>query len=223
MTNPATWALHLVTHNVGWKLLSLVIAMAIWMLVASEPELSTFATARIEFRNLPDNLELSSEPITSVLLELRGPADRLGGLGDGSQHPAVFLDMSGVAAGERTFAIGPDNVRLPRGVRVVRVTPSEVRFKFEQPLTHRVPVRVRFANEGRNGYHVTGLTVQPAGLEIAGPQSRVERVHAVETDPVDVGLATGATEVRVNAYVDDPFVSFQSSSQVTVSFTMTKQ
>jgi YbbR domain-containing protein len=108
-------------------------------------------------------------------------------------------------------------------VRVVRVTPSEVRFKFEQPLTHRVPVRVRFANEGRNGYHVTGLTVQPAGLEIAGPQSRVERVHAVETDPVDVGLATGATEVRVNAYVDDPFVSFQSSSQVTVSFTMTKQ
>jgi len=223
MTNPATLLLRLVTHNVGWKLLSLVIALAIWALVASEPELSTFATARIDFQNLPDNLELSSTPVTSILLELRGPSNQLGGLGDGSQHPAVILDMAGVAPGERTFAIGPGDVRLPRGVRVVRVTPSEARFKFERPLVRAVPVRVRYANEGRNGYRVSGTTVEPAELQIAGPQSRVARVVSVETDPVDVGSATGTIEVRVNAYVDDSFVRFQAPPQVTVSFTMKKQ
>jgi len=221
MTNPASWLLRLVTHNVGWKLMSLVVALAIWMLVASEPELSTFATARIEFQNLSDNLELSSTPVTSILLELRGPSNQLGGLGD-SQQPAVILDMTGVMQGERTFAIGPSDVRMPRGVRVVRATPSEVRYRFEKSLVRAVPVRVRFANEGRNGYHVTGATVLPAELEIAGPQSRVARVASVDTDPVDVGSATGPKEVRVNADVQDSFVRFQSSPQVTVSFTMRK-
>jgi hypothetical protein len=222
MTNPATWVLRVVTNNIGWKLLSLAIALAIWMLVASEPELSTFATTRIEFQNLPNNLELSSTPVTSILLELRGPSSQLSGLGDDSGHTAVILDMAGVTPGERTFTIGPGEVRVPRGVRVVRTTPSEVRFRFERSLVRAIPVKVRFANEGHNGYRVSGVTVEPAELEIAGPQSRVARVTSVETDPVDVGSAIGFLRVRVNTDVEDPFVRFQSSPQVTVSFTVTK-
>ena len=41
-------------HNFGWKLLSLGIAVVIWAVVASEPELSTFATAPVEYKNLPE-------------------------------------------------------------------------------------------------------------------------------------------------------------------------
>src|SRR5215469_13031556 len=110
MKRTLKWMLRLVTHNWSWKLLSLAIATAIWILVASEPELSTFATARIEFKNLPPNLELDSTPDTSILLELRGPSGELGGLGDGTRHPAVILDMTGMTAGEHTFAVGPANV-----------------------------------------------------------------------------------------------------------------
>jgi hypothetical protein len=223
MKNPAAWALRLVIHNLGWKLLSLLIALAIWALVASEPELSTFATARIDFQNLPDNLELGSPPITSIVLELRGPADELGGLGDSGQHPSIILDMAGTTPGEHTYPISPGNVRVPRGVRVERITPSEARFRFERSLQRMVPVSVNFVNQGRNDYRVSQVSVEPPQLEIAGPQGHVERVRSVQTDPVDVTSATGATSVRVNAYVDDSFVRFQSSPQVTVNFTMVKQ
>ena len=41
------WILRLVFHNFGWKLLSLAVAVVLWALVASEPELSTFATVRL--------------------------------------------------------------------------------------------------------------------------------------------------------------------------------
>ena len=66
-------ALRWVTDNFLWKVLALAAAVAIWMLVASEPELSTFATVRLEFKNLPEDLEISSEPVSTVSLELRGP------------------------------------------------------------------------------------------------------------------------------------------------------
>jgi len=222
MSNPARFLLSLLTHNFGWKLASLAIAFAIWILVASEPELSTFATARIEFKNLPKNLELSTEPVTSILLELRGPSGELSGLGDGTRRPAVVLDMSGMTPGEHTVAISTANVNIPRAVRIMRATPSEVRFDFDRPLEKTVPVHVRFAGEGKNGYSVTSLSVDPPDLRIIGPAHRVSAVRAVVTDPVDVSTATGFMKVAVNAYVQDPFVRFESSPQVTVSFSMRK-
>jgi len=222
MTNPFPRALRLVTNNWAWKLLSLAIAIGIWTVVSSEPELSTFATARIEFKNLPDNLELASSPETSVLLELRGPSGELSGLGEGSRRPAVILDMTGVAPGEHTFAVGAANVTLPRGVRIVRATPSEERFDFDRPLVRAVPVTVHFTGEGRNGYRVTALSIDPPMLEIAGPRKRIAAIQSVSTDPIDVGSATGFLRVLVNAYVPDPFVRFESQPQVTVSFTMRK-
>jgi hypothetical protein len=222
MTGGPMRLVRLITNNWTWKLLSLLIAVVIWMLVASEPELSTFATARIEFKNLPDNLELASTPDTYILLELRGPSGELGGLGDGSRHPAVILDMRGVTPGEHTFAIGPGNVNVPRSVHIVRATPSQVRFDFDRPAIRAVRVAPRFSNEGRNGYQLVSWSVDPPELEIIGPRKRVAAVQSILTDPLDVSSATGFLKVRVNAYVLDPFVRFQSASQVTVSLTMRK-
>src|SRR6516165_8895667 len=166
-------ALRWVTDNFLWKVLALAAAVAIWMLVASEPELSTFATVRLEFKNLPEDLEIGSEPVSAVSLELRGPSGEMRSVsgepyGMGSVRPAVILDMTGVQPGERTFPIGDGNVRLARGVRLVRAIPSEVRFLFEYHATRSVPVSPRFSGLG-NGYVPALVTVQPSHVEIAGP------------------------------------------------------
>ena len=216
------WTLRLVFHNFWWKLLAVAIAVVLWALVASEPELSEFATVRLEYRNLLDDLEISSDPVSSVSLELRGPSGVLRGAGAGIQ-PAVVLDMSDVRPGERTFTIGEGNVKLARGVRMVRAIPSEVRFLFERRLVRRVPVAVRFTGQGQNGYTVAHQSVTPDRLEIAGPASRVARIAAAVTDPVDLSSAAGTSTFRVNAFVEDSFVRFHSSPQVVVTVTMKKK
>jgi hypothetical protein len=119
----------LLRENLWWKLFSLVIAVVIWALVASEPELSTFATVPVEYKNLPEGLEVSSQPVSAVVLELRGPSGELRGVGE-SVRPGVVLDMSHATPGERTYMIGNGSVKLARGVRLVRAIPAEVRFHF---------------------------------------------------------------------------------------------
>ena len=222
MTNPLRRVFRTVFHNWAWKLLSLVIAMVVWALVASEPELSTFATARIEFKNLSDSLELASTPETSILLELRGPSGELAGLSESGRRPAVILDMAGLTPGEHTFAIGPGNVKVPRAVRIVRATPAQVSFDFDRPMVRSAPVRVQFSGEGRNGYHVVSFSVDPPELEIVGPRKRVAAVGSVLTDPIDISTAAGFLKVKANTYVTDPFVRFQSPPQAIVSVTMRK-
>jgi len=221
-------ALRWVTDNFLWKLLALAIAVAIWMLVASEPELSTFATVRVDFKNLPDDLEISSEPISTVSLELRGPSGELRSVsgdlyGLGTVRPAVILDMAGVQPGERTFPIGIGSVRLARGVHLVRAVPSEVRFTFERRATRLVTVTPRFHGDGANGYQVAQVNVEPKQLEIVGPASHVARVGEALTDQMDVSNVVGAKEFRVNAYVQDPFVQLAGSPQVTISVVMKKR
>jgi hypothetical protein len=216
------WLARLVFENFGWKVLSVLIAFAIWALVASEPELSTPATARLEYKNLPDDLEISFQTANDVLLELRGPSGELRGLGDGV-HVVVVLDMSGVVPGERTFPVGQENIRLNRRVRMVRAIPSEVRFDFERRAVRGIPVHVRLAGEGQNGYKVVSSQAEPAELTIVGPASHVARIVAVATDPVDVTNVVGTKEFRVNAFIDDPYVRFRASPQVVVTVTMKKQ
>jgi hypothetical protein len=220
---PLRW----VTDNFLWKLLALAIAVAIWMLVASEPELSTFATVRLEFKNLPDDLEISSEPVSTVSLELRGPSGELRSVAEpyglGSVRPAVVLDMSGVQPGERTFPIGDGNVRLARGVHLVRAIPPDVHFQFERRAVRTVAVVPRFRGEGTGGYTVAQVSVEPKQIEIVGPASRVARASEAVTDPVDVSGVVGSQEFRVNAYVQDPFVRLEGSPLVTVTVMMKKQ
>jgi len=212
----------LLFEKLAWKLLALAAAVVIWALVASEPELATFATVRLEYKNLPDDLEVSSEPVTSVVLELRGSAGALRDIGQ-TFHPAVVLDMSSVQPGQRTLTVGNGNVKLARGVSLVRAIPSEVRFSFEERGLRSVPVAVRFAGEGQNGYAVASYVVRPSLVQITGPKSRVARIPAVSSDPVDVSSVVGSSEFRVNTFVDDPFVRFTASPQVAVVVTMKKK
>ena len=213
-----------ITENFGWKLLALASAVVLWALVASEPELSTFVTAQLTYKDLPENLEISSGPVNVVTLELRGPSGALRSFGDPlGTRPTVIVDMGSVQPGERTFPIGEQTMKLPRGVHLVRASPSEARFEFELRARRGVDVVPRFQGDGSNGYVVGSFTVAPRQLTIVGPASRVARVPFVTTDRVDVSALFGTAEVRVNAFVEDPNVRFEGSPQVTVTVTMKKK
>jgi YbbR domain-containing protein len=220
---PFKWIRDALFQNLVWKLLSLLIAVVIWALVATEPELATLTSVRLEYKNLPEGLEIASEPsATSIELELSGPSGALRGMGEAT-HPEVVIDMSGAASGKHTFSIGDRNVKVMRGVRLIRARPSQVRFDFEPRRTNTVPVRVRFAGEGQNGYAVAEYHVDPPELEITGPASHVARIAAVAADPIDLAGATGTPQFHVNVFTDDSFVRFLSTSEVVVTVKMKKK
>lgn len=208
--------------NAGWKLLALAIAVTIWAFVAAEPELTMFASVRIEYKDLPEELEISSQPVDTVSLELMGPSSTLRAM-NGAASPEVILDMSNVRPGQRTFPVSDATVRLARGVRLVRSIPSEVRFKFERRLRRFASVVPRFTGQGQNGYTVEGWSVDPPQVEIIGPASHVASSGSVTTDPMDVAGVVGASEFRVNAFLEDPYVRFASAPQITVKVTMKKK
>jgi YbbR domain-containing protein len=211
--------LGLLTRNLGLKLLSLVIAVLLWFAIVGEPELATSVAVPIEYKNIPPNLEMSSDVLERVHLEVRGPSSRLGA-GD-LVNMMVVLDLASVnRAGERTFTIQQWNVNLPSGVILSRAVPAQVRVRFENRVSREVPVRARYSAPAPQGYRIARQTVEPPLMRIVGPESHVNQIENVQTDPIDIGNVVGERTFEVHTYVASSQVRFVSSPTVRVTVTL---
>ncbi len=205
----------LITHNYQWKVLSLLIALGLWSVVVREPELVTSHSVPVFFKDLPKDLEIGSEVVDRVHIEIRGPSGKLSpsSLAD----TAVVLDLSGVRTpGERTFTVSDSSLNLPRGVTFLRAVPSQLRLRFDRILSKDVPVQVRIATPQPAGYTLIDQDIHPANLRITGPELRVRAITAAQTDPIDLSGVISNAEFHVHAYVSDPQVRFEGPSLVTL-------
>ncbi len=204
-----------VKHNFGWKLASLCIAIGLWIAIVGEPELVTIQAVPILYKNLPTGLLVLSDAPDTVRAELRGPS---GALTPGSLAEIfASLDLSGVARpGEQTFTLSGAEFSLPQGVVFLRAVPSQLRLRFDRSMTRDVPVTIRLQGVPPAGYRIAGQQIIPGRLSISGPEARVRAIDGAETDLIDVSGMVGTTETKVNAFVADARVQFESPPVVTV-------
>jgi YbbR domain-containing protein len=202
-------------HNFGLKLLSLAVAIVLWVVIVGDPEMMTSISAPIQYKNLPKDLELASEIPENVHLELRGPASKLATILE--ERTAVVLDLaSQPSPGERTFTIRQMDVNLPSGVSLARVVPAQLRLRFERREQRDVPVQVRFAGPPAAGYRVVRTEVSPERRTVTGPESRVNRIEFVETDQIDLSAVVSEAEFHVYCNTSDPLVTFDDTRMVSV-------
>ena len=117
-------------HNLGWKLLSLAIAVGLWFVMFGGPRYDATVSAPLQFEQAPAALEMNSDRPQFVSVEVRGPARQL----DPSalSGVVVVLNLSSVdKPGDRAFTVTQDNVsNLPAGVEFVRATPAKIQLRF---------------------------------------------------------------------------------------------
>jgi len=120
-----------VTRNLGWKLLSVALAVVLWIAVEGEPELVTVQSVPVFYRNVEPSLALVANPPATVRVEMRGPSDVLGR--DNLSNVVLLLDLAGqTEPGEKVFPISRANVTLPTGVNFVRSDPSELKLHLDR-------------------------------------------------------------------------------------------
>ena len=201
----------LLTENPGWKLIAVGISAFLWYAFVGETELAASLPAAVQFKNVPQDLEVSSEVFDRVFVRLKGPATRLnaGSLRD----VTVVLDLSQVhSPGERTYTLSAENLRLPVGVEASRIVPSQLRLRFDKRVTREVPVEVRFAGPAPMGYRITGQQAMPERIRVTGPEGRVQSLRSVHTDAIDLSSTVSNAEFRVPAFLPDPQVRFESNA-----------
>jgi len=207
-----------ILHNLGLKLVSLVLAVGLWLAVTKQPSAEVAVEVPIAFENMPGNLEISSVDVPKAQIRLRGPEREIRRLQSSDISVDLWLDVT--RPGERTFDLASHEVHHPRALQVVQVIPSQVRLAFDVRATRQVPIQPRLVGTLAPGYQIGRIVVEPSVISIVGPEKRVEAVESAITDPVDItGVMNRITLIR-NAYIADPLVQVTNLDQVRITITV---
>ncbi len=211
-----------VFHNWHLKLVSLGLAVLMWSGIANEKRVEAPFHSPLEFRNMPQSLELSTELPASVQVWVRGPVSTVRELTPADL--AVELNLSGFdSPGERSYPLTVSGVRIPFGVHITQIVPSQLSVRFEARSRRDVPISPRIIGKPAPGYQLSLFQVVPSTVRVVGPESHVRVLESVSTDPVDITGVIAREQLWTNPFVPDPLVRIEDNESVRVIIQMKKQ
>jgi YbbR domain-containing protein len=203
-------------RNLGLKLLALALAILLWLTVAGEHIVERSLRVPLEFRNVPEALEIVGNAPDTVDVRMRGSSALLSRVQPG--EIVAVLDLGGARPGSRLFHIRTDEVRAPFGIEVAQVIPSTLALELEKSARRLVRVTPATDGDPAPGYVVARTTSEPPSVEIVGPESRVRQVTEATTEPVSIKDAKARVRDTVTVGVADTSVRLvqPQNAQVTV-------
>ena len=203
-------------RNLGLKVLAVVLATLLWITVAGEHVVERSLRVPLEFRNVPETLEIVGNTPDTVDVRLRGSSALLSRVQAG--EIVAVLDLDGARAGSRLFHIRPDEVRAPFGVEVSQIIPAPLPLELEKSPRPRVPIVPATDGQPAPGFVMGRVSSDPPTVEIVGPESRIRQVAEATTEPVTIKDATVRVRDGVTVGVVDTSVRLVQPqiAQVTV-------
>jgi YbbR domain-containing protein len=201
--------------NIGLKLLSLTLAMLLWMVVSGEETVERGLRVPLELTQVPPGLELLGEVPATVDVRVRGASGTLSRVGTGDL--VAVLDLHTAQAGRRLFPLTPDQVRVPFGVEIVQVLPSAVTMAFERSASRELPIAPAVDGRPAPGFVVGPMVAEPRLVEVIGPESAVKRATEVVTEPVSIAGARTPVKQSVILGLLDPALRLKTARSAVVT------
>lgn len=188
------------------KLLSLAIALVLWLLVTGQNQpVTAHVNVQLNFIR-PPSLEISNDPPRIVDVMLTGSRNKLDDLT--TLDLVATVDLSDQRAGERVLRLADKaQISLPQGVKVDGFQPSAIPVRLEPIVERQVPIEPKLEGQAANGYEVYGVRPNKGSVTLRGPESRVLALQKVQTETIWLGAHKDsfmATNVAID--VPDPKV-----------------
>jgi len=201
--------------NLWLKLLSIGLALMLWMVVSGEETVERGLRVPLELTQVPAGLELLGDVPATVDVRVRGASGTLSRVAAG--EVVAVLDLHTAQSGRRLFPLTPEQVRVPFGVEIVQVQPSAVTMAFEMSASREVPIVPAVDGRPAPGFVIGPLTAEPRMVEIIGPDSAVKRATEVVTEPLSVAGATTQVKQSVILGLLDPALRLKTARSAVVT------
>ncbi|MGB8992689.1 MAG: CdaR family protein [Desulfobaccales bacterium] len=166
------------------KLLSILLALALWFAVSGEERTETTLNMTLELVNLHHSLMVTSEVPPSILVRVIGPRSIVTNLSQ--TRLTETLDLAGYKIGRHTFYLGPNSFNYPRGVQVIRIQPNPINLTLAATMTQTLPIKPILENNPPEGYQVLSAQTRPAQVIVKGPYPELAELNFIPTLPIDL-------------------------------------
>lgn len=179
----AKYARKIFVEDWGVKLLSLAIALVLWLVVTGQNEpVTAHVNVQLNFIR-PQSLEISNDPPRSVDVMLTGSRNKLDDLT--ALDLVATVDLSDQQPGERVLRLADKAViSLPQGVKVDGYQPSAIPIRLEPIIERQIAIEPKLEGKPADGYQVYGVRPSKTAVMVRGPESRVNALQKLETESI---------------------------------------
>src|SRR5580658_4148228 len=116
------------TQNIGTKLISIAIAVVLWIVVLGSRNVEVTKEIPLEVITSSDVVPANDIP-DKIAFRMSGPKAFLRAILDRREDP-IRVNLSGAKPGLVTYRFFSDNIRVPIGVKVLSINPTSVLIKL---------------------------------------------------------------------------------------------
>ena len=169
----------------GGLLLTFILVSGAWGIYSGKQLSLINVTTAVDFRNIPESLELRRSSAERVEVQITGKRRLVGALNP--EQVSAFLDLSTIEAGFHRIELNGDNIELPLGLEVERITPTAIRIEMENRVEREIAVEPNVVGTPPDGYLVDRISIRPGSIRVSGPVSMLNRMLSLNTEPISVG------------------------------------
>ncbi|HEX2269510.1 MAG TPA: CdaR family protein [Pyrinomonadaceae bacterium] len=184
------------------KLLSLAIAVVLWLVVTGQNEpVTAHVNVQLNFIR-PQTFEISNDPPRTVDVMLTGSRNKLDDLT--ALDLVATVDLSDQRAGERVLRLADKaQISLPQGVKVDGFQPSAIPIRLEPIIERQVVIEPKLEGKPADGYEVYGVRPSKGSVTVRGPESRVNAIQKVFTESISLSGHKQTFTANLNIDVPD--------------------
>ncbi|WP_321492957.1 CdaR family protein [uncultured Desulfobacter sp.] len=140
-------------------------------------------TVPVEYTATAEDVVMIGEKATDAKLHISGAKSDLDALSPAAV--GVKIDLSQMSAGKQTVFISQDNLRLPRGVKLLDVDPASIEVNISKLTRTMLPVKPQLVGSLPDGLHMTSATVAPESVAVFVPSGDAGKSYKnITTTPV---------------------------------------
>jgi len=112
-------------ENIGLKILALTLAVFLWYIISARGISEISIEVPIKYINIPNGLKLK-RIIKKIKVNLLGRKNLLVSIKPESLM--IIIDLKNTSEGEITYKIKKKDLKIPRGVSIINMNPSEIKI-----------------------------------------------------------------------------------------------
>jgi hypothetical protein len=185
------------THNLGAKLLSLVVATALWFSVTNQQASHEDLVLPIVYKNMPPDLT----PVDKLPEEVKVRVNSKGRfLGWRLRDAHLLVELSGSQIGRNPIPLRQGTLEYPKKVEVSSsfVLDPTIYVDFDETVIRDVPISPTIVGDLAPRHLQVGRTlVDPSHARVKGPRRRVDEIPLISTEEIDISGDKNTLRKRV--------------------------
>lgn len=192
---------HLLIENKWLKLLSIFLAVLLFIFSRQPSTDVRINGVPVEFHGVPPGMEIVTDDSPQVTVRLTGPRNVVTSLT--SNQIWVVAKLTNKEPGARIAHLQPSNVRRPDHVEVIQITPPSLRLHLERTASRSVIVDAKMDQRLMAGLEIYNIHIDPPVVDIEGPESEVEKIDRLYTETVNLAGRSATFETLVDVVTSE--------------------